>query len=188
MSKLKDAVSNMFSKSSQSDPGQKAQGQQVPGAKGEKGAGEKSASKGQEQGQNQAGSEDGEPNGDAQQGQQADGKAGAKNAQQSSQAGNGVGSQDGSKDLRAAEQLKAMGKISEIIGKRAATVSGETTVEVQSGKQQLRTAYTNTAAAHGETDSGSGRDEIPAGLQAYVQQYFEQVRKSGPGQKGGGAR
>jgi hypothetical protein len=185
LSKLKDAVSNMLSKVSEKDgAGQKGQPKdQGSGAKQEKGAGQKSANKGQEKGQNQSGSEEGEPNGDAQQGQQAEGKAGAKSAQQSSQAGNGVGSQDGAKDLRAAEQLKAMGKISEIIGKRAATVSGETTIEVQSGKQQLRTAYSNKTAAHGETDSGASRDEIPVALQSYVQQYFEQVRKSGAGQK-----
>ena len=91
-----------------------------------------------------------------------------------------MGSQDGAKDLKAAEQLKAMGKISEIIGKRAATVTGETTIEVQSGSQQLRTAYSTTAAAHGEADSDANRDEIPVSLQPYIQQYFEQVRKSAP--------
>jgi hypothetical protein len=89
-----------------------------------------------------------------------------------------VGSQDGAKDLKAAEQLKAMGKLSEIIGKRSATVTGETTIEVQSGDQQLRTAYSNKTAAHGEADSDVSRDEIPVALQPYVQQYFEQVRKS----------
>ena len=72
-----------------------------------------------------------------------------------------------------------MGKISEIIGKRASTVSGEMMVEVQSGKnQQLRTNYTNTTAAHGEADGDVTRDEIPLSLQPYVQQYFEQVRKA----------
>ncbi|MDP9170757.1 MAG: hypothetical protein M3N54_09085 [Acidobacteriota bacterium] len=184
MSKLKDAVSNMFSKPSQSDPGQKGQSKQASAGKQEKGAGQKSAGKEQPQGQDQQGSEEGEPNGDAQQGQQAEGKAGARSSQQSSQAGSGVGSQDGAKDLKAAEQLKAMGKISEIIGRRAATVSGETTIEVQSGRQQLRTAYTNKSAAHGETDGGTGRDEIPVAMQSYVQQYFEQVRKAGAAQKG----
>ncbi len=182
MSKLKDAVSNMFSKSNQSDAaGQKGQQQQqAKGGKSEKGAGEKGkGSKGQDPGQNQSEAQDGEPDGDAQPGQEAQGKAGAKSSQQSSQAGSGVGSQDGAKDLRAAEQLKAMGKISEIIGKRAATVTGETTIEVQSGNQQLRTAYSSKAASHGEADSDVSRDRIPVALQSYVQQYFEQVRKAG---------
>ena len=182
LSKLKDAVSNMLSKTSQQDKagsGQKS-GQQQPGqqAKADKAAGEKSSGKGQEQqGPQQGDSQAGDPNGDPQEGQQAEGKAGAKSAQSSSQAGSGVGSQDGAKELHAAEQLKAMGKISEIIGKRAATVTGETTIEVQSGNQQLRTAYSNKAAAHGQADSDVSRDEIPVGLQNYVQQYFEQVRK-----------
>ena len=95
--------------------------------------------------------------------------------------GSGIGNQNGLKEQREAEQLKAMGKISEIIGKRATTVSGEMMVEVQSGKnQQLRTAYTSTTAAHGEADGDVTRDEIPLSLQPYVQQYFEQVRKAAP--------
>jgi hypothetical protein len=183
LSKLKDAVSNMFSKSKSDTNGEKGQ-QQGQMAKSEKANGDKNASgKGKEQGQSQADAQDGEPSNDAQDGQQAQGKAGSKSSQQSAQAGSGVGSQDGAKDLKAAEQLKAMGKISEIIGKRAATVTGETTIEVQSGNQQLRTAYSRTAASHGEADSELSRDEIPVALQPYIQQYFEQIRKAPPSGK-----
>ncbi|HKD06625.1 MAG TPA: hypothetical protein VKB79_12060 [Bryobacteraceae bacterium] len=183
LSKLKDAVSNMFSKSKPASGSEKGQ-QQGQMAKSEKGNSDKNASgKGKEQGESQADAQDGEPSNDAQDGQQAQGKAGSKSSQQSAQAGSGVGSQDGAKDLKAAEQLKAMGKISEIIGKRASTVTGETTIEVQSGNQQLRTAYSKTAANHGETDSDLSRDEIPVTLQPYIQQYFEQIRKSAPAGK-----
>jgi hypothetical protein len=183
MSKLKDAVSNMFSKASQDKSGQKNQPPPGQSAKSEKGSGEKgNTAKGQE-GDSQNDAQEGEPADDAQEGQQAQGKAGAKSAQQSTQSGSGVGSQDGAKDLRAAEQLKTMGKISEIIGKRSATVTGETTIEVQSGNQTLRTAYTSQSAAHGEADSDVSRDEIPVSVQSYVQQYFEQVRKSSAPQK-----
>ena len=80
--------------------------------------------------------------------------------------------------MHAAEQLKAMGKISEIIGKRAQSVSGETSIEVQSGNQQLRTAYSKEKSNHGQADSDVSRDEVPVSLQPYVQQYFEQVRKA----------
>jgi hypothetical protein len=181
LSKLKDAVSNMMSKANQ-DKGSGSQkgAQDQKQAKSDKSSGEKSDSgKGKDQqGQQQGDAQAGDPNGDPQEGQQAEGKQGAKSAQSSSQAGSGVGSQDGAKDLKAAEQLKAMGKISEIIGKRAATVTGETTIEVQSGNQQLRTAYSSKSAAHGEADSDVSRDEIPVGRQAYVQQYFEQVHKA----------
>jgi CO dehydrogenase/acetyl-CoA synthase delta subunit len=70
-----------------------------------------------------------------------------------------------------------MGKISEIIGKRAANMSGEVMVEVSSGKQQLKTQYTQRTAAHTEAGSEINRDEIPLAYQQYVQQYFEEIRK-----------
>ncbi|MDE3198450.1 MAG: hypothetical protein KGN84_19025 [Acidobacteriota bacterium] len=181
MSKLKDAVSNMFSKPKQDNSTARQNQQQGQMAKSDKANGEKGSNgKNQDQGQAQADAQDGEPNSDSQDGQQAQGKSGAKSAQSSAQAGSGVGSQDGAKDLKAAEQLKAMGKISEILGKRASTVTGETTIEVQSGNQQLRTAYSNSTAKHGESDSDLNRDEIPVALEPYIQQYFEQVRKAAP--------
>ena len=178
MSKLKDAVNNMFSKPGQEKGGDKKDGQH---AKADQKSGEKGQqSQGKDQQGQQAQAQDGEPAGDAQQqdGQQAQGKAGSKSAQQSAQAGSGVGSQDGAKDLKAAEQMKAMGKLSEIIGKRSSSVTGETTIEVQSGNQSLRTNYSTKTVAHGESDSDVSRDEIPVALQPYVQSYFEQVRKS----------
>lgn len=184
LSKLKDAVSNMFSRAreSGSQGGQKSASQQNSQmAKSDQKAGEKSQSgKGQQQAESQADAQEGDPNGDPQQGQQAEGKSAAKtSAQNSAQAGSGVGSQNGAKDLRAAEQLRAMGKITEIFGKRAATISGETMVEVQSGNQQLRTSYSEQAATHGEAASDISRDQIPPALETYVANYFEQVRKGG---------
>jgi hypothetical protein len=179
LSKLKDAVSNMLSKASQDNSGAPKPQPQNQTAKSDKGPGDKGNSAKGEQGESPSDAQNGEPSDDSDQGQQASqGKDGSKSSQQSAQAGSGAGSQDGSKDVKAAEQLKAMGKISEIIGKRAATVTGETTIEVQSGNQQLRTAYSNNSAAHGEADSDVSRDEIPVSVQSYVQQYFEQVRKS----------
>lgn len=185
LSKLKDAVKDLMNKAGKQNQGNdKADNQQSAKAdkQGEKG----SSGKGQEQKgqQQQADAQSGDQNSDSQDGQQAEGKAGSKNSQQSAQSGSGVGSQDGSKDMHAAEQLKAMGKISEIIGKRAQSVTGETSIEVQSGNQQLRTAYSTAKSTHGEADSDVSRDEIPVSLQPYVQQYFEQVRK-GPAPKSG---
>jgi hypothetical protein len=90
----------------------------------------------------------------------------------------GIGRQDGSKDPRLAEQLAAMGKISEIIGRRSRAVTGELMVEVPSGKeQQLRTAYSGREAAHRDTAGEISRDEVPLMYQQYVQDYFEQIRK-----------
>ena len=89
----------------------------------------------------------------------------------------GVGKQDGDKTAREAEQLRAMGKISEILGKRAQNVSGEVMVEVASGKQQLKTQYSDRKAAHVEAGGEINRDEVPLAYQQYVQQYFEEIRK-----------
>ena len=89
----------------------------------------------------------------------------------------GIGRQDGDKTAREAEQLAAMGKISEIIGKRSANVTGEVMVEVSSGKQQLKTQYSQRKAGHAEAGGEINRDEVPLAYQQYVQQYFEEIRK-----------
>jgi hypothetical protein len=89
----------------------------------------------------------------------------------------GIGKQDGDKTAREAAELAAMGKISEIIGKRAQNVSGEVMVEVASGKQQLKTQYSQRNAEHAEAGSEINRDEVPLAYQQYVQQYFEEIRK-----------
>ena len=70
-----------------------------------------------------------------------------------------------------------MGKLSEIIGKRAANISGEVKVEVSPGKQQLKTQYSQQNATHVEAGGEINRDEVPLAYQQYVQQYFAQVRK-----------
>jgi hypothetical protein len=110
--------------------------------------------------------------------QDAQGKGtGQSDTQQASkQPGSGIGSQDGDKSIRQAEQLAAMGKISEIIGKRSANLTGEATVEVQSTSQQLRTPYARRGGQHSQGGAAIGRDEVPAALQTYVERYFEQVR------------
>jgi hypothetical protein len=176
LSRLKDAVSNMMSKPDENSSSQKGQqsakSDSQDGAKGQQAKGDEQKS------QSQADGQDGQPGSDGQSGQQSQGKLNSKADTKPGQGGSGIGSQDGSKDIKAAEQLKAMGKISEIIGQRAATVSGETSVEVESGSQKLRTAYSKTAAAHAETDGDVTRDEIPLALQSYVQQYFAEVRKN----------
>jgi hypothetical protein len=176
LSRLKDAVSNMLGsdKNDSSQQGeQSAKNSKSDGSKGQPGRGDQKS-------QSQADAQNGEPDANGQSGQQSQGKLNSKADTQPGQGGSGIGSQDGSKELKEAAQLKAMGKISEIIGQRAATVSGETSVEVQSGNQKLHTNYSNTTASHAETDGDVTRDEIPLALQAYVQQYFAEVRKTKP--------
>ena len=74
----------------------------------------------------------------------------------------GIGRQDGRKDPRLAEQLAAMGKISEIIGRRSRTITGDVVVEVTSGVEQpLKTAYSGRQSAHSDTTGEISRDEVP---------------------------
>lgn len=185
--KMRDAVANLLSKLK--NPGKQSEAQQNAsaaqngaGAKQKQDAGQKGMQgqgKSQGEGQpnpDQQGDQDGE-GGD--QSQSAQSKAGDKNSDRAGQqdAKSGIGKQDGDKELRDAEQLAAMGKISELLGKRAAQVTGEMTVEVPSGKQQLRTSYTQKKSLHADAGGDVNRDEVPLIYQTYVQRYFEELRK-----------
>jgi hypothetical protein len=90
----------------------------------------------------------------------------------------GIGKSEGDKEAKQAEALRAMGKISELIGKRAENVKGMVMVEVGSTKQQLKTQITESQAIHGEAGSEIHRDEVPPVYEDFVQQYFEQIRKA----------
>jgi hypothetical protein len=142
-------------------------------------AGGQQPAKGQPGGGQPGNSPDGQPGKEASDSQDSQGQsAGTGDTEQAGkQPGSGAGNQDGEKNARQAEQLAAMGKISEIIGKRSANVTGEATVEVRSTSQQLRTPYAARGAQHSQGGSEIGRDEIPVALQTYVERYFEQVRQ-----------
>lgn len=182
LNKMRDAMQNLLSRVKPQTSNQPASARQQQGQQNGQAQGQQTAA------QNQAG--DGGRSGDggnSQQGQ-ADRSADSRRSQGkapgegqspggSKEPGAGVGAEDGSKDLKEAEQLAAMGKISEILGKRAANISGEATVEVQSTNQELRTPYAQRQASGGEGGAEIARDEVPVALQAYVTQYFEQVRK-----------
>jgi hypothetical protein len=73
-----------------------------------------------------------------------------------------------------------MGKISEILGKRSAAVSGEVMVEVGSSKQQLKTPWAQQQANHTGAGGEIHRDEIPLTEQPFVERYFEEIRKTAP--------
>lgn len=187
LDKMRDAMANLLNKMKLPNQGQQQQ-QRASNQKGsEKGQGEQQGQgqKGEKgQGQQQG---KGTPTDDAdaegkgeQQAQSGQGKSNDKTAESGTptDAKSGMGKQDGSKDLKDAEQMAAMGKLSEIFGKRAQNMAGEVMVEVQNGKSQnLRTQYTQRNAAHREAGAEIHRDEVPLQYQHYVQQYFEQVRK-----------
>jgi hypothetical protein len=186
MSKVRDAVQNLLSrmKPQQGQSGgqqQSGEQQNSQAGKGQQKGGRQQAGKnGQQQSaQQQADAQDGQSGDPSQNSQDAQGKGtGNSDAKQASkQPGSGIGSQNGDKSIKQAEQLAAMGKISEIIGKRSQNISGETTVEVQSTSQVLKTPYAQRGAQHSQNGAEISRDEIPVALQGYVSQYFEQVRK-----------
>jgi hypothetical protein len=183
MDKIKDAMSNMLNKMkpSSAQNGEQKQNAQKDGQTGQQ---QKSGQKGdaqQKQAQNSSSEAQSDQSdaGDKKQSSDAKGaeKSSDKNASQDSKSG--IGSADGDKAAREAEQLQAMGKISEILGKRAQNVTGEVMVEVGSSKQQLKTPWAQKSTTHTDAGSEIHRDEVPLMYQQYVEQYFEQIRKSG---------
>ena len=190
--KLRDALSNLLAKmkpQSKQGGGKPNDASQSANSKasqnGEKQEGDPKSS-GQEQAEASANSQS---EGEQQQGgtqQAAQGKSdGRSNNQPNSPDGkNGIGKQDGDKAAREAAELAAMGKLSELIGKRAANITGEVMVEVSSGKQQLKTQYSGKNGQHAEAGGEINRDEVPLAYQQYVQQYFAQMRKQPAKSKG----
>jgi len=186
MNKVKDAWQNLLSRmkpqpgNSNSGAQQRSMEQSSKQGKGQQNGKQQSAKNGQQSSNGQEGdSEDGQPGDEAQNAQDPQGKGTGKSdsAQTSKQPGSGIGSQDGDKNIKQSEQLAAMGRITEIFGKRSANITGEATVEVHSTSQQLRTPYAQRSAQHSDAGGAVNRDEIPVALQPYVEQYFEQIRK-----------
>ena len=182
--KLRDALSNLLAKlktppkTGGGKPNESSQSAGSQNSQGEKQEGD-TKSPGQEQADASATAQS---PGEQQQGgteQASQGKSeGRSNRQPNSPDGkSGIGKQDGDKSAREAAELAAMGKLSEIIGKRDANITGEVMVEVSSGKQQLKTQYSQQNATHAEAGGEINRDEVPLAYQQYVQQYFAQVRK-----------
>lgn len=187
MDKMKDALANMLNKlktpsrdqqqtQQASNQNQQQASQQTPGQQGQQS--ESRSEQGAESKADQQGDREGE--GDKVAGNQS--RAGDKSSDRAGgdESKTGMGKQDGDKAIKDAEQLAAMGKISEIFGKRAQQITGEMTIEVPSGKQQLKTAYTDRQAAHTGAGGEVNRDEIPLAYQPYIQRYFEEVRKTAP--------
>ncbi|MGD1092556.1 MAG: hypothetical protein ABSB35_11275 [Bryobacteraceae bacterium] len=181
MSKLKDAMSDMWSKMTQKDAPPTSNAKQ-----GDKNNAQKNKS-GEKNSQSQKNAQNGDSDakGEQEQGDGGDQKqAAAGESQKGSDANaqpdskSGIGSADGDKNAKEAAQLAAMGKISEILGKRSAQVTGEVMVEVGSSKQQLKTPWAQRQATHVEAGSEIHRDEVPLMYQQFVQQYFEEIRKS----------
>jgi hypothetical protein len=186
LDKLRDAMANLLAKMKIKPPpglptraggsqGAKKGRQASRSEKGAPGQGEQSAESAE-----RADARGGQPGEGEQSAQAGQGQPSSRPAQQpSTQDGkSGIGRQDGDKKLRDAAQLAAMGKLSEILGRRSAEIGGEIMVEVKSGKQDLKTQYSRSSATHADSGGEIHRDEIPLLYQPYVEQYFEQVHKT----------
>ena len=185
VNKVKDLFQNLLSsvKPPQTNPSNQQQNSDPNNqqGKGQQNAGKQEQSKnGQQENNGNAGdSEEGRNGEQAKSPQDPQGKGNGKSDSQqaSKQPGSGIGNQNGDKTIKQAEDLAAMGKITELFGKRSASITGEATVEVQATSQQLHTPYAPRGAEHSQNGAEISRDEIPAAMQPYVQLYFEQVRK-----------
>ncbi|MBZ5632997.1 MAG: hypothetical protein LAO55_07705 [Acidobacteriia bacterium] len=177
LDKIKDALANMLNKMKPNSAQQQQQqnGKSQPNDKGEK------ADKGEKQQDSQnAGAE---PNPDSNQSGDQKNSDDAKSSSQpgkpsSQESASGAGSKDGEKAAKDAKALEAMGQISEILGKRSATVTGEMMVEVGQTKQSLKTPWTDKQANHAESGGEIHRDEVPLIFQPFVERYFEEIRKT----------
>ncbi len=180
LDKMKNALSNMIDKLKQ-EASEGSKGDQSPPQNNASDQKQDQGDKGQKANQDQS---QASANGD--QSQQAEGKqsseAGndkkASNQTAGQDSKNGIGSQDGEKAIKQAEELQAMGKITQILGKRSAAVSGEMMVEVGSSKQQLKTQWAQSQASHTNAGGEIHRDEIPMTEQQFIERYFEEVHKS----------
>ncbi|HYP15461.1 MAG TPA: hypothetical protein VEQ63_16145, partial [Bryobacteraceae bacterium] len=182
--KLRDTLANLMNKLGMDGGDQKGEEQQqAPSKTDEQGGRQSQAARGmQSQGRSQS---EGQPSSESQDmkeggsepapGMQSRASERAGEKQGSQDAKSGMGKQDGEKAIREAEQLAAMGKISEIFGKRASQITGEVTIEVPGGKQQLRTNYSQQQSRSTGYAAEVNRDEIPLMYQSYIQRYFEEL-------------
>jgi hypothetical protein len=188
LDRMKDALSGLMAKMRQ-DEGKTKTSERSPQQQSGEQAAENRSRNGQTQ-QNsrspqQSDGQDRQQNSLGQQGAQASEKPAAAQSHASDASANrkgadsqsGIGRQDGEKSLREADQLRAMGKLDEIIGKRSASLTGDMTVETRSGHQTLQTQYSGRVGSHADLGGEIDRDEVPVALQQYVREYMEQVRK-----------
>jgi hypothetical protein len=186
MDKMKDALSSLMAKMRQNAGAQKSQQESQRSKDGQQ-ATEKASAKNDPNGDSQknAGiqqasqdqSAEGQPQGQTT--EKTKSSQGRNSNQPTDKEGtdsqSGVGRQDGDKEARESEQLKAMGKLAEIIGKRSASVTGDMVVETPSGKQGLKTDYSRRMGQHADLGGEINRDEIPLMYQQYVREYMQQI-------------
>lgn len=71
-----------------------------------------------------------------------------------------------------------MGKLTEILGKRSAGLTGDMTVQSVAGTTALQTPDTGRLARHEDPGGEIRRDEVPPLYRDYVERYMEQIRQN----------
>jgi len=173
LDKLKDAVSDMMSKVKPSSGKQQKSAQK--GKKGERQPGDSQDKSSDTDDKNPGDNADSENHN---KGSEMDASGVSAEGEKDDNEHSGIGSQEGDKSARQAEALKAMGKITELFGKRAENVTGAVMIEVGSTHQQLKTPLAQRDATHTEAGSEIHRDEVPLEYEQFVQRYFDQVRRA----------
>ncbi len=177
LDKLKDAVSDMMNKVKPSSGKQQKSSQN--GKKSEKQQGDSQEKSSDMDDKNPGDNADSENHN---KGNEMDASGLSAEGEKDDNEHSGIGSQEGDKSARQAEALKAMGKITELFGKRAENVTGAVMIEVGSTRQQLKTPLAQRDATHAEAGSEIHRDEVPLEYEQYVQRYFDQIRRTTPTQ------
>jgi hypothetical protein len=187
LEKMKDAVSSLLAKMNSTGASNKSAQNSERSAEGSRTEQDSSAKGGQQQQSPNARTERARNDPRSEGGEQGQTREKAETSQgrnsdqspdsKGSDAHSGIGSQNGDKTLKEAEQLQAMGKLAEIIGKRSADLTGEVTVETSSGKQRLQTEDSQRVGQHSDLGGEINRDEIPLMYQQYVREYMERVHK-----------
>jgi hypothetical protein len=172
LDKVRDALANMLNKMKSDSPKQSQNGQSQQGKSQQDAQKQKSENDGKSSTEQNAGDQ----NADSQQ-EQNDAKGGKPDKPPQQESANSMGDKIGDKNIKDAAMLEAMGKISELLGKRQQTLTGEVMVEVGSTKQQLKTPFQQQQASHVDSGSEIHRDEVPLLYQQFVEQYFEEIRK-----------
>ncbi len=187
LDKMKDALSSLLAKMRPNGASQRAPQNGEPTPDDQKNGNQSTAANNARQGQQQdarnqqanreRSAEAQAPGQTTEHMQAAQGRNAGQSPENGSDAHSGIGRQDGDKAIKEAEQLRAMGKLAEIIGKRSANLTGDMMVETPSGNQQLKTAYSQRLGQHADLGGEINRDEIPLADRQYIREYMELVHK-----------
>jgi hypothetical protein len=170
--KVRDALANMLNKMKSDAPKQSQNGESRQNKNQQSSQKQQSENKGDSSSQQNSGDQ----NADSKQ-EQSDAKGGKPDKPPQQESANSMGDKTGEKTIKDAALLEAMGKITELLGKRQQTLTGEVMVEVGSTKQQLKTPFQQQQAPHQDSGSELHRDEVPLLYQQFVEQYFEEIRR-----------